>query len=454
MMQKANNCLALIGILSFLIPVIYICNYLNKNEELNFFYANALILIGLFAICISYYEANTFLFSSGFWFCVTIIFYIVLKSIQLMLNDENLKELNRALWACVVFVFVYAFVFRLAKSIKYKVHNYDFDIAAKKAKFLFIVFLVFKSFSFYIVLKNLGSNVLDVSAETQNQGAAYIYRIPMVVNTIMICFMVTYFRSKTNKKYVFYTVAIFIAEALISSSRYSLIILAFWFMLLYHQYRRPIRIRTLFLSFIPLALLSVIFGYMRNIEIGSLDIFLKVANVLFEEPKLIIDLFLGRLDMLPQIEKGIDIYESGQIHTMYGLSYIYSFLHAIPRNLWDGKPLLTAALLTSITHPAEFNDGVNLYPSAIVESIFNFGWFGLLISSSMMAVLASIYDRLLMGKRLYYIVWSYLCLTFPMGLFNEGFHSNYVANTIYVTILFSILWSFMRLSRCVVRIRT
>lgn len=45
-------------------------------------------------------------------------------------------------------------------------------------------------------------------------------------------------------------------------------------------------------------------------------------------------------------------------------------MHSIPRSLWEGKPLLTAALVTSQTHPGAFTDGLNIFSPIIVDELF------------------------------------------------------------------------------------
>ena len=166
---------------------------------------------------------------------------------------------------------------------------------------------------------------------------------------------------------------------------------------------------------------------------------MSAMNLCVKDMGLVYKLFLSRMDMLPQMIVAFQMNDQGSLKKMYGLSYIYAFLHAIPRPLWPDKPLLTAAYLTSQTYPGAFKDGVNIYPSIMVESFMNFSWFGVPLIGLLVAKLTSWYETFLYSGKPYMQAFGLVNLTFPMGLFNEGIHSNNFASIIYCGVLY-FLW--------------
>ena len=117
----------------------------------------------------------------------------------------------------------------------------------------------------------------------------------------------------------------------------------------------------------PLVFVIVLFGYVRNIGIGDAGVLIDALGYFRDHSEAVFDLFMARLDMLPHMAKAFALAANGEAPRLNGMSYVYALLHAIPRNVWPDKPPLTAALLTAITDPGPFRDGVLFYPSVVVE---------------------------------------------------------------------------------------
>jgi oligosaccharide repeat unit polymerase len=414
-------------------------------------YATAILpLVGALALVRCVYPSNAaYLFSAGFWLSTTVLFYVLLKSVDLIVQDEDLDRLNSTIWAVSLFMFPSVLGYRwanghIAKKAVAALPKPDVFLTPQSRVWLLAVFVAFKVFGMALVLSASG-NVLEVAAATQNNGAAYLYKIPLAANAIFLLIMFDSFRNRRGWGITALAAGIFLVEAVISTSRLSIVMAVLWAAFLYHRYYKPIKISTVALIGAPLVIVIALFGYARNIEVGSWEAYLEAFSVLSANPALLSDLFLARLDMLPEMTRGLTLYENGNLPSLAGGSYIYMFLHAVPRNIWESKPLLTAALLTSITHPGAFEDGVNIFPSIVIEALINFGWPGILLIGAVVGALCARYENALYSDRAIPTTWALTFFTFPMGLFNEGFHSNFTGNLLYTTaviflLLKSLVW--------------
>lgn len=414
-------------------------------------YAVAMLpLIGGLALIRYAYPSNAaYLFSTGFWLSTTVIFYILLKSLNLLAQEENVDRMNATIWAVTLFLFPFVLGYHVSSGSIFRKSPIaepapDVVMTSSSRFWLLAVFVAFKLFGVALSLSASG-NVLEVAAATQNNGAAYLYKIPLAANALFLLILFDSFKNKQGWRIAAIAAAIFLVEAIIATSRLSIVMAALWTAFLYHRYHKPIKILTVAMIGIPLVVVIALFGYARNIGVGSWEAYLEAFSVLSANPALLSDLFLARLDMLPEMMEGMTLYDNGNLPSLSGGSYIYMFLHAVPRNIWESKPLLTAALITSITHPGAFEDGVNIFPSIIIESLINFGWPGIMLIGLVVGLLCAKYEKALYSGRAIPTTWALTFFTFPMGLFNEGFHSNFTGNLLYTTavilfILKSLVW--------------
>lgn len=412
----------------------------SSGGVLNLALGNGAILACFLGIRRIYRSEREFVFSSGFWLIATIAIYFVIKSIYMLSEQEPVAPLLPSIWAAAVFSLFFAFGLLFRRLPKNYSKPCDLEIKKSGLWIIFAIFIALKLFGLYLIGSVGEGNVLEMAEATQNQGAAYLYRIPSAANGLLILLLITSYTRKIGWSYSVLGMATVLVEAILTSNRFTLVIACLWIIFLYNLHIKRVRLYTLAAAAIPLVFVIVLFGYARNISVGSLDAYGEALSIIGDSPDLILKLFMGRLDLLPQVVSGLDLYEKNIIQSNYGLSYIYSFLHAVPRNLWPDKPPLTSALLTAITHPNEFSDGVLLFPSIIFESVFNFGWFGIPIIGTALGALSGYYDRWLYGSSLLKSSVALIFISFPMGIFNEGFHSNYVANMLYLGFLYLLLF--------------
>lgn len=411
---------------------------------------------GLFSLMLLvralYARAARFLFSPSFWLLVTFLFYFVLKSLDLWGKDAHTATLVEALWLCSLFLLSYAVTYavlearRRGRPATATIHGEQAVAIAPGASWILLaIYGAFKLLGIALFAAAGGGNALEVSAATQNAGAAYLYRLPTVGNILFLVLLYDSFKHNRGWAVLAVAVAFYLAEAFLSTSRLSLVLIVMWSAFLYHRYRHPISLGRVALIGVPLALVTVLFGYARNLEVGSVDAYSQAAEVLLADPTLISDLFMQRLDMLPELVTALDLHKAGVLPDLNGASYVYAFLHSIPRSLWEAKPLLTAALVTSETHPGAFADGVNIFPSMVFEGYMNLSYLGIVISGAIVAWMCVLLERLIEADRLVPSVFALSLLTFPMALFNEGFHSNYTGNLLYITALTALLYQALRL---------
>lgn len=416
-------------------------------------YGISLVSLGssLFLVRALYPNNASFIFSTGFWLAVTIFFYFVLKSVEIWSKGLITPLIVEALWLCMLFLIVYCIVYVLTDARVRRIKAAPMLPAAEivirpGARWvMFAIFVAFKLLGIAMFAAAGGGNVLELSAATQNAGAAYLYRIPTVGNIVLLALMYDSFKNRRGWGATLIALTIFIVDAVLSTNRLSLVMAVIWSAFLYHRYRHPISLVKVALIGAPLVLVVTLFGYARNLEVGSVDAYLEAATVLINQPGLIIGLFMNRMDMLPALAIALDLHGEGVLGNMNGASYLYAFLHFVPRNLWESKPLLTAALATSEIYPGAFADGVNIFPSIILEGILNFSYFGIVLSGALVAVLCRQLERAVQADRLVPSVWALSLLTFPMALFNEGFHSNFTGTVIYMTALTVLLYTGLRI---------
>lgn len=395
-----------------------------------------------------YVRTAQFLFSPSFWLLVTYLFYFVLKALELVSKDAVTPTLIKALWLSTLFLVSYGLMYAWSdaglrrRSAQRDRARRDTVIPTGGEWTLLIIFFGFKLLGI-ILLASVGGNVLEVSAATQNAGAAYLYRIPMVGNVILLALLFNAFKNNRGWAVVVLALGAYLLEALMTTNRLSLVMVVLWATFLYHRYRRPISLSVVALIGIPLVFVIVLLGYARNIEVGSAAAYFEAAFALAEEPTLISDLFLGRMDMLPQVVIALDLHQAGVLPNLNGGSYAYAFMHSIPRSIWEEKPLLTAALVTSQTHPGAFADGVNIFPSIIVEGYLNLALAGVVLSGALVGFFSRQFERAIVADRLVPSVWALSMFTFPMALFNEGVHSNFTGTLLYMTALNAVLYQIL-----------
>ncbi|UUX96768.1 O-antigen polymerase [Aquabacterium sp. J223] len=424
-------------------------------------FASALLGV-LAALCFvraTYRDANLFLFSPGFWLAVTVLFYFVLKGLSLWVKDEVTPSLVTVLWLTAVFLLCYGVGYSLTDTAlrdgRRSANTPTWDVAIPRGGewALLVVFGMFKLLGISLMARSGGGDALEVAAATQNAGAGYLYKIPFAANVICFALLREWVRHRRARSAAGMALLLYLVEAILNTSRLSIIILVLTLAFLIHRYRRPLSLKLLGVVCLPLVVVVVLFGYARNVEVGSAGAYVEAARVLVDEPALVSDLFLSRLDMLPEMEMAIDLMQSRALPALDGGSYVWSLTHSIPRTVWETKPLLTAALVTSHTHPGEFEAGVNIFPSLVVEGLLNFGIAGVLLNGLALGFVARQFERLLDSERLVPAVWGLSLLTFPMGLFNEGVHSNYVASILYTAFISWMLYRILLLIGALRRVR-
>ena len=414
--------------------------------------ATAAIVPLLIIIGGHYPTSRAWLFSTGFWLAVAVGFYVVLKALA-MIGDGEGAIIAAPLAGTVVFLAGAALSFRMPLAVhrdgQRPARHYQLSSGG-----IWIVAALFVTFeAFGVALSRLagGSTVLEISNATQNGGAGYLFRIPLLANAFYLIILDNAYRGRRNIGLAVVATAALLLAAIAGSSRFQIIILTLWNLYFYNRFVRPLSIVWLAILAPLLAFVVVLFGYVRNIGVGDLGVLIDALGYFRDHTSAIVELFMARLDMLPQMAKGFALYAAGQAPHLDGMSYLYALVHAIPRSVWPDKPLLTAALLTAITDPGPFADGVLFYPSIVVEALFNLGWAGIFVVGVAVGALARGFDAALNSPTLLVSTWALMSFTFPLGLFDEGFHSNYVGNIIYVTALFAVGVVLLRLTRAIIR---
>lgn len=384
------------------------------------------------------------LFSSSFWLGVNLLLYFIIRSFYIPSEEYKLyRELN-----VYILFFVLVFVFFNTVSLNSRVELLArrtikfIPTGGRLAKFLGI-FVLIKLF--LLVLSRVfvsGTDVLSVAADTQNQGMSYLFNIDQIA-TFIYYFMLWVAYSK--KKWIWPVLILssyLLFEYFTGAARMKIILMVF--INLYFLDKFVFRVRLVWLVLAAPVVIFIVsfFGYVRNVEIGSGAVYSDAFQMLTSNFSLVFELFVARLDLLPSMLNAYALYVNDGLPNLYGKSYIYMFLHAVPRSIWESKPPLSCALITSIIEPSAFADGVNLYCSIIIEALINFGTISVLIAGAVLGIIGRWLDLFKDGSNAYGIMLYLIFFTYPMGLFNEGFHSNYLAYELY-TIFLAILTYFM-----------
>lgn len=393
-------------------------------------------------------SAHRFLFSCAFWVTVEFLFYIVLKALA-VIDDLDAKPMNMALLSSLLFLVGY-FIGQLAwpmpQLLRPPAHATPPAAASRRLYWwLLLSFIGFKLLNAVLMmLAGGGDTALEVSQSTQNQGASYLFKIPTLALASYFLMLLFAYKHRMYKKTALAMTLYVLAEGVAGAARYSIITTLLINLLLLHLYVRPVRLIFLLLLAPLLVFVVAFFGYVRDIQLASLDVYANALGVFVDERELMFKLFMGRLDMLPQMVEAFRLDELHQLKNVSGMSYVYSLLHAIPRSIWPSKPPLTAAYVTEAVNPGVFDDGVNIYPSVMVEGYMNFMWAGVVLAGFALAGLSTLYERALLRGSLRAQAFVLLAFTFPMAFINEGFHSNIFATILY---LMAIYWLWLRLTR-------
>lgn len=414
----------------------------NSHEKLT---AALLLAIGglMALVAANTGSAPRFLFSCAFWVTIEFFFYIILKAVAIA-NEIEPGPLQMALLAS--FLFLAGFLLgqwlwpirSLAGAPTVKARD-GAPHGTRLYWWLVLSFIGFKLLLLFLLTTvDAGDTALDVSRATQNQGAAYLFKIPTLAQgSYFLVLLFAYKHGLYRRTAVVMTLWI-LFEGVIGAARYSLITTILINLLLCHLYIHPVRLSMLALIAPPLVFLVTFFGYVRNIELANTEVYAAALSKFSEERELMLQLFMSRLDMLPQMAEAFRMDQVGLLKNEAGMSYVYSLLHAIPRNLWEAKPPLTAAYVTELVNPFVFADGVNIYPSIMLEAYMNFLWPGALIIGVVIAWMCRVYEQALLFGSLRAQAFALLAFTFPMGLINEGIHSNIFASLIYLIAIYAI----------------
>lgn len=385
-----------------------------------------------------------FLFSCAFWVTVEFLFYIVLKAFAVA-DEIEPAPLQMALLVSLLFLMGYLFgqwLWPARPILRLPATSGDERLPGSRRLYWWLVlsFVGFKLLLFVMLMAvGAGDTALDVSQATQNQGAAYLFKIPTLAQaSYFLLLLFAYKHGLYRRTAIAMTLWIFL-EGVLGAARYSLVTTILINLLLCHLYVRPVRLIYLLLMAPLLVFLVTFFGYVRNIELANAEVYLGALNTFVDERELMFKLFMGRLDMLPQMAEAFQLDKAHQLKNEAGMSYVYSLLHAVPRNLWPDKPPLTAAYVTEQANPFVFADGVNIYPSIMLEGYMNFLWPGAWLIGVVIAWMSDLYERALLRGSLRAQAFALLAFTFPMGLINEGIHSNIFASLIYLFAIYA-LW--------------
>jgi hypothetical protein len=389
-------------------------------------------------------RANRFVFSCAFWVAVDFFFYILLKAL-FTVDDAAPALLHMSLTMSILFLSGYLMgqsLWTMPVAPKAKT---AFNIKAKMDVgpihlWLVLSFICFKLMN--IILMTVvagGKTALEISQSTQNQGAAYVFTIPEIAFFSYLLILLFAYKHGQYLKTAMILTAYVVVEAVITASRYSLVITCLINLFLYHLYIKNLNLIYLIL-FAPFGIFVVsFFGYVREVEIANLQVYFDAMITFMDEPELIFNLFLTRLDMLPNMIDALRLDIDGHLKFEGGLSYVYSVLHAVPRFIWPEKPLLTSAYVTEQVNPSVFAAGVNIYPSIMLEAYINFHWLGVFLIGLFIARLAVLYEKALMAGSLRTQAFALMAFSFPMGLLNEGIHSRVFASICYLFFLCA-LW--------------
>ncbi len=441
------------GCFFVLLSLCFLLNFAHDVDLYTLKLALLSVICGILAfVCSLSSSSAVFLFSSSFWISITFILYFILSAIYIPENVE-LFFVNKSLFLALLMLVGYfcgtlARPFRVRQEPMNATLQVYFKPSATVYWWLIANFIFFKILGIFLALYFAsGGTALEVSASTQNQGAGYIFKIPVLSNLIYFLILIFAYRYGFFKKTAFFMTLFIVLEAIFGAGRYLLVTTILINLALYHFYVRSVRIISLLFWVPPLVFVLSLFGYVRNLQIGSMDAYIDTLTLFSNDPGLIVRLFVARLDMLPMIVEALKIDYLGALKFEGGLSYIYSLLHSIPRSIWPDKPLLTAAYVTQQVNPGLFAAGVNVYPSIMLEAYINFSWPGSFIVGVLLSWFSSFYDRTIRKGALRWQAFALLAFTFPMQFVAEGVHSNIFATFLYI---FALYYIWLRLTKSVV----
>jgi len=288
-------------------------------------------------------------------------------------------------------------------------------------------------------------SALEYSAASQNMGMAYLFKFFAVGRFAYLALLCFSYKERKYLKMAFFATLMQIFFAVQDANRAWIIIVIMINFFMYDKYVKKVNYAYCIFVVPVFVFIISFFGYVRDFEVGGLDFYLDTLGIFFQNIDLALMLFMNRMDILPTLTSAADCYFLDKFDFLYGSSYLNSILHFVPRSIWSDKPLLTAAYVTSITNPGAFSDGVNYYCTVFWEGFLNLFYLGPILSGFLVGALSRYYDRLMQssgnGSVFVYVIF----FTFPMGLVNEGFHSNYIGGVIYnLFLLFFLLFLFKK----------
>jgi hypothetical protein len=384
---------------------------------------------------------HRFLFSCAFWVTIDFLFYIVLKALAVF-DEIPAGPMQMALISALLFLFGYV-IGQLAWPTQPMLRVIPAPIApGTRPLYYWLVgsFFAFKVLNIALLIAvGGGATALELAHATQNAGAAYLFKIPTLANASYFLLILMAYKHGAYRRTAIVLTIFIVLEGIASAARFTLVSTALIHLLLCHFYVRSVRLLYLVLLGPLLVFVISFFGLVRDIELGSAEIYAKTLEILVEDHELIFNLFMGRMDMLPQMADAFELARLGQLKFEAGMSYVYAFLHAVPRNIWPDKPPLTVAYVTEMVKPGVFADGVNVYSSVMLEAYMNFRWIGVFLIGTALAGLSRIYEQMLLRGSLRAQALALMAFTFPMQFVNEGIHSNIMGSFLYTAALFG-LW--------------
>ena len=410
---------------------------------------DASIVATLFFHYTYFYHRQPYVFSSSFWVAAFAGFYFVLKSFEFADSDTTYIEI--ALAYCLLFLFAYTAGYAASNWIKFSKHGGQEIIVLRERKFLYACFAIFVGMrlaGFLLVRWAVGDSYtqLDLAVQTQNQGMAYLFKI-LEIGRLAFWSMAAYcFVTRRHFPILGAAALIVLADAVSNASRSTVIFLVLGLLFLYGRFIRRVPY-VLLAALLPLLITVVaFFGYVRNIDVGNAAVYTEAVRYFSENPDFVWQLFMQRMDLLPSIAQLLEMRDVGNPEFFWGSSYINAFLHIVPRTLWPEKAPLSAAYMSMQVAPGAFAEGVNLYPSVFMEGYLNFGLAGVVLSGIMVGLLSRMYDRWMRSRSFFRLLLYLAFFTFPLGLLDEGVHSNYFADVLYTATLLTIMLSLFRAS--------
>ena len=403
-----------------------------------------LAIVGFMALVASNTgSGHRFLFSCAFWVTVDFLFYIVLKALAVF-DEIPAGPMQMALLSALLFLLGYV-IGQLAWPTQPLLRVVPApSLPGTRPLYFWLVgsFVGFKVLNIVLLMAvGGGATALELAQATQNAGASYLFKIPTLATASYFLLILLAYKHGLYRRTAIALTLFILLEGIAGAARFTLVSTALIHLLLCHLYVRPVRVLYLALLGPLLVFVIAFFGLVRDIEVGSADVYARTLNTLVEDRELIFKLFMGRMDMLPQMADAFELARLGQLKFEAGMSYIYAFLHAVPRNIWPDKPPLTAAYVTELVKPYAFADGVNVYSSAMLEAYMNFRWVGVVLIGTALAGLSRLYEHALLRGSLQAQALALMAFTFPMQLVNEGIHSNILGSLLYIAAIFS-LWLF------------